>query len=158
MGTIKPICEFKAYLEPFEVVGKNKNDPVVEACFLRKYGGLLLASVDNGGEVLKIYDKSLCFHRSRKASERGWAVYGLMPEEKDINEDTTQLFINEDLIEQIVVCDNNFVCMVDSDNNAIDAIDIRVSEYTADQDWSFVDHGKMQFLNGEKQSPVVTRV
>ena len=70
--TRRPKRIFNAWYEDWEKETCKKNDPVVEARFLHKYGGLHWRDYDNDDKIVMADPESLEFHRGR--GKEGWVI------------------------------------------------------------------------------------
>ena len=63
---------FRCWMEEWEKAKVKKNDPVVEAKFLKKYGGLKWMDLDNTDAIMHAHPKRMEFRGGRKGD--GWCL------------------------------------------------------------------------------------
>jgi hypothetical protein len=84
-----PTRIFRAWMEPWEEEILQDNDPVNQARFLEKYGGLVWQDPDNSNRMLTANFEAMFF--SRRRGDRGYCIFAMTEayEEGDTDEDDT---------------------------------------------------------------------
>lgn len=141
---------FKAYEEESIEKNQGKQDTVLEASIIAKYGGLYLADpeMDRKQVVLKINSERVFYQSNKRGLNRTYCVYGMAPGEQEITASTELFVVNNDLIIRVVCAENEHLKVVDEAGFPVIAASYRQSEFGVDNiDWSFVANQKLDFLN-----------
>jgi hypothetical protein len=147
---------FKAY-EQKGIEGYHpKQDPVVEAAILTKYGGLFLADPDIDGKelVLKINCKHLLYQADKRGPNRTYCVYGMAPDKTMIDKNTELFVVDKCLIDRVVCAENDFLNVVDADGQPVIAASYRQNEFPPSDNisWGFVAAQKRFFPDSQRES------
>jgi hypothetical protein len=140
---------FKAFEEEAIEGNHAKQDTVVEAAILSKYGGLYLADPDIDGKavVLKINQKELLYQSDKRGANRTYCVYGMSPGETNITKDTELFVVDKSLIDRVVCAENDMLNVVDQTGKPVLAASYRQKEFLPSDNicWEFVVSQKTDF-------------
>lgn len=144
---------FRAYEEKTLEQQQNKQDSVLEASIIAKYGGLYLAdpNMDGHPQLLKINSKRVYYQADKRGQNRKYCVYGMMPGEITVTKNTELFVVDNDLITRVICAENKNLNVVDAEGVPVIAATYRQNEFLVEENicWDFVKVQKREFLSQE---------